>query len=155
MAHLGSAVAEARGELAAQATMRRDGADNRLLSLGIGFCLQELAVARGRPSAADMDPPPGAVKPPERGQSCGSAAHHVTAKKVVPQARLERAHPCGQQILSLSRLPVPPLGLLLRREGERQSRAHHTGGLLPVNAADRVVQVALFQAVSSSRQTSS
>jgi hypothetical protein len=80
MAHLGSAVAEARGELAAQATMRRDGTDNRLLSLGIGFCLQDLAVARARPSAGHMDPPPGAVKPRERGPSCGSAACHVATK---------------------------------------------------------------------------
>jgi hypothetical protein len=32
-------------------------------------------------------------------------------KFLVPQARLERAHPCGYQILSLARLPIPPLGL--------------------------------------------
>jgi hypothetical protein len=30
---------------------------------------------------------------------------------LVPQARLERARPCEHQILSLARLPVPPLGL--------------------------------------------
>ncbi|CFX13863.1 conserved protein of unknown function [Candidatus Filomicrobium marinum] len=29
-------------------------------------------------------------------------------KVMVPLARLERARPCGQQILSLSRLPIPP-----------------------------------------------
>ncbi len=29
---------------------------------------------------------------------------------LVPLARLERARPCGQQILSLSRLPIPPQG---------------------------------------------
>ena len=31
-------------------------------------------------------------------------------KAVVPQAGLEPARPCGQQILSLPRLPIPPLG---------------------------------------------
>ncbi len=41
----------------------------------------------------------------------------LTAELVVPQARLERARPCEHQILSLARLPVPPLGL------GRESRA--------------------------------
>ena len=31
--------------------------------------------------------------------------------RLVPQAGLEPARPCGQQILSLPRLPIPPLGL--------------------------------------------
>lgn len=32
---------------------------------------------------------------------------------LVPEAGLEPARPCGQQILSLARLPIPPLGHVL------------------------------------------
>jgi hypothetical protein len=42
----------------------------------------------------------------------GPLTRAASEKIVVPQARLERAHPCEYQILSLARLPVPPLGPL-------------------------------------------
>src|SRR6185503_12312828 len=57
---------------------------------------------------------------------------------LVPQARLERARPREHQILSLARLPVPPLGLAGR---------HHSGGGLGVNAgagANKAVRGAAF-----------
>ena len=37
-----------------------------------------------------------------------------SVRYLVPQARLERARPCGREILSLVRLPIPPLGLMPR-----------------------------------------
>ena len=47
----------------------------------------------------------------------------------MPQEGLEPPHPCEYQILSLARLPVPPLGL-------RMCQAQRTG--LPTKSADRV-----------------
>ena len=46
----------------------------------------------------------------------------------MPQEGLEPPHPCEYQILSLARLPVPPLGL-------RMCQAQRTG--LPAKSADR------------------
>ena len=44
----------------------------------------------------------------------------ITAlRRLVPQARLERALSCLNQILSLARLPVPPLGHIAKSAAER------------------------------------
>lgn len=42
----------------------------------------------------------------------------------MPQARLERALPCRNQILSLARLPVPPLGHSLLDRDARIAEQH-------------------------------
>ena len=60
-------------------------------------------------------------------QNAGDKARSAQFGSLVPQARLERARPCEHQILSLARLPVPPLGLSAKA-------AHHNGRLEPVNA---------------------
>ena len=60
---------------------------------------------------------------------------------MVPPGRLELPRPCGQQILSLPRLPIPPQGPM-RRPGRRGScpqagpgRPHDRAGLRRVNGA--------------------
>jgi hypothetical protein len=45
----------------------------------------------------------------------GASVESRFGKELVPLARLERARPQGQQILSLPRLPVPPQGQRERR----------------------------------------
>jgi hypothetical protein len=50
-------------------------------------------------------------------------------KFVVPLAGLEPARPCGQQILSLPRLPIPPQG----HRAVRQSGRHHSRRFPPRN----------------------
>ena len=41
------------------------------------------------------------------GRSCS-----VSRSVFVPETGIEPAHPCGRQILSLLRLPIPPPGLV-------------------------------------------
>ena len=51
---------------------------------------------------------------------------------LVPQARLERARRCRHQILSLARLPIPPLG-----QQDFGKERHNSGAKAGVNAGLR------------------
>src|SRR5262245_3594463 len=56
----------------------------------------------------------------EKGEKLSKPYSKLT---VVPQEGLEPPHPCEYQILSLARLPVPPLGHALRSLPARQDHA--------------------------------
>ena len=64
--------------------------------------------------------------------------------EVVPPGRLELPRPCGQQILSLPRLPIPPQGLTDGREG-----AHNSQGGVGVNRAWQEMQELKLEHVNS------